>query len=309
MTLCRPHPVQSPTIPDTLIQHEQWICWRVKDRNGNATKIPIVPDTGEYASTTDPQTWRPFDQALEYCDRDGATGIGFVFTEYDPFVGIDLDDCRDPETGSPSPDAREIILELDSFTEVSPSGTGYHVITRGSLPGDRRRNGSVEMYETARFFTVTGDHVDQTPARVRDRSNALETVYEEYIETAESHGKQGAKTQSASPAKSKSEEVVLADEELLERAQNAQNGEKFERLWRGSTTGYPSHSEADMALCCLFAFWTGGNATRVDRLFRQSGLMRAKWDEIHYSDGSTYGEKTVERAIANTNEMYDPACP
>ncbi|ELY62816.1 hypothetical protein C489_21106 [Natrinema versiforme JCM 10478] len=101
-------------------------------------------------------------------------------------------------------------------------------------------------------------------------------------------------------------DVDLEDKDLLEKARNASNGEKFERLWRGSTAGYESQSEADMALCCLLAFWTGGDHTRMDRLFRQSGLLRDKWDDVHYADGSTYGEKTIERAIASTSEFYDP---
>ena len=98
----------------------------------------------------------------------------------------------------------------------------------------------------------------------------------------------------------------LDDEELIEKARAATNGPKFERLWNGNTSGYESQSEADMALCCLLAFWTGGDPTQVDRLFRESALSRKKWDEVHYADGSTYGEKTSERAIANTSEFYDP---
>jgi len=61
-----------------------------------------------------------------------------------------------------------------------------------------------------------------------------------------------------------------------------------------------------MALCCLLAFWTGGDHQQIDRLFRQSGLLRDKWDEVHYADGSTYGEKTIERAVASISEFYDP---
>jgi len=101
-------------------------------------------------------------------------------------------------------------------------------------------------------------------------------------------------------------DVDLEDEDLLEKATSASNGEKFERLWNGNTAGYDSQSEADMALCCLLAFWTGGDRTQMDQLFRQSGLLREKWDEVHYADGSTYGEKTIERAIATTSEFYDP---
>ena len=101
-------------------------------------------------------------------------------------------------------------------------------------------------------------------------------------------------------------DVDLEDEDLLEKATSASNGEKFERLWNGNTAGYDSQSEADMALCCLLAFWTGGDRTQMDQLFRQSGLLREKCDEVHYADGSTYGEKTIERAITTTSEFYDP---
>ncbi|ELZ08677.1 hypothetical protein C478_17356 [Natrinema thermotolerans DSM 11552] len=294
-----------------LREREQWICWQKQDRDGKATKVPIVPGTGDYASATDPATWRSFEDALEYATSDDAAGIGFVFTDEDPFVGVDLDDCRDPETGSPSDTAREIIVDLESFTEVSPSGTGYHVIVRGSIPGDRSRRGSVEMYETARFFTVTGDHVEATPERITDRPAALESVYDEYIaDDSSDRAAQAAVDDTAGDSDRTdvpTEGHQLEDEELLERARAASNGEKFDRLWRGSTAGYESQSEADMALCCLLAFWTGGDPARVDRLFRQSGLLRDKWDDVHYADGSTYGEKTVERAIARTDDVYEPS--
>lgn len=86
---------------------------------------------------------------------------------------------------------------------------------------------------------------------------------------------------------------------------DAANGETFQQLWRGSTAGYPSHSEADMALWCLLAFWTGGDRQRMDRLFRESGPMRETWDEVHYGDGRMYGEVTIERALQVTDERYD----
>ncbi|NGM71333.1 hypothetical protein G6M89_20410 [Natronolimnobius sp. AArcel1] len=292
-------------IPDELAERPQWICWRAEDRDGKTTKVPVDPTTGSFASTTDDRTWTTLDQALEYVVT-GADGIGFVFTATDPLVGVDLDDCRDPETGKPLEPAPSIIDQLDSFTEVSPSGTGYHVLLEGDLPDGRNRHGSLEMYDHARFFTVTADHVSGTPTSVNERQEALEAVHEECIASEVSGA---ADTVEANPPATESREqsLGLEDEELLEKARNASNGEKFDRLWRGSTAGYDSQSEADMALCCLLAFWTGGDAARVDQLFRQSGLLRDKWDEVHYSDGSTYGEKTVERAIASTEDVYTPS--
>lgn len=91
-------------------------------------------------------------------------------------------------------------------------------------------------------------------------------------------------------------------EELIERVSNAANGGTFSRLWCGDTTGNDSHSEADMALCSLLAFWTAGDAQQIDRLVRDSRLSRPKWDAVQFSGGSTDGETTIERAIAGTSD-------
>jgi len=298
-------------IPETLREREQWVCWREEERDGKPTKIPVTPAAGGFASATDPETWASFETALDYTGTEHADGIGFVFTDDDPIVGVDLDDCRDPETDDIDDAALDIIERLDSYTEVSPSGTGYHVLITGELPDGRNRRGSIELYDTARFFTVTGDHVEQTPTRVARRQDALTAIHREYVQDterdtgAESEQRDSAGNESASGSAA-DVDVDLEDEDLLEKARHASNGEKFERLWNGDTAGYDSHSEADMALCCLLAFWTGGDQTQMEQLFRQSGLMREKWDEVHYADGSTYGEKTIERAIATTAEFYDP---
>jgi len=299
------------TIPETLHERDQWVCWREEERDGKPTKIPVTPGAGGFASSTESETWASFEAALEYTETEHADGVGFVFTDDDPIVGVDLDDCRDPETGDVDDAALDIIKRLDSYTEVSPSGTGYHVLIRGELPEGRNRRGSVELYDTARFFTVTGDHVERTPTRVARRQDALVAIHREYVQDTErdtaSESEHHGGADDESPTTDAADvDVDLEDEDLLEKARNASNGEKFERLWNGNTVGYDSQSEADMALCCLLAFWTGGDRTQMDHLFRQSGLLREKWDEVHYADGSTYGEKTIERAIATTSEFYDP---
>ncbi len=287
--------------------------------------MPINPHTGAFGSATDPKTWASFETACEATETQTVDGLGFVFAEDGPLVGVDLDDCRVPETGTLTDDAVDIVDRLASYTEVSPSGTGVHVICTGTLPGDRSRKGWVELYEEARFFTVTGDHVDGTPTTVESRSSELATVQAEYVasepsETDDTADQQteptdsaaNAETESAAdqPARAEPDGTTgsneLSDTEVVERAQAAANGEKFTRLWNGQTSGYESHSEADMALCALLAFWTGGARDQIDRLFRDSGLMREKWDERHYADGSTYGEKTIHRVLQGTDEFYQP---
>ena len=298
-------------IPETLRERDQWVCWREEERDSKPTKIPVTPGAGGFASSTELETWASFKTALDYTETEHADGVGFVFTDGDPIVGVDLDDCRDPETADVDDDAQDIIARLDSYTEVSPSGTGYHVLIAGELPDGRNRRGSIELYDTARFFTVTGDHVEQTPTRVARRQDALTAIHREYVQDTERDTagefdqRDGVDDQSLT-TDAVDVDVDLEDEDLLKKARNASNGEKFERLWNGNTVGYDSQSEADMALCCLLAFWTGGDRTQMEQLFRQSGLLREKWDEVHYADGSTYGEKTIKRAIATTSEFYDP---
>uniref|UniRef100_UPI00315D23A1 phage NrS-1 polymerase family protein n=1 Tax=Halopiger xanaduensis TaxID=387343 RepID=UPI00315D23A1 len=217
-----------------------------------------------------------------------------------------MDDCRDPETSEPLEPAPTIIERLDSFTEVSPSGTGYHVILEGELPDGRNCHDLIEMYDQARFFTVTGDHVEGTLTSTIEQQEALEAIHDEYVGADDTNETDTSDVYQPSVA-DQTQSLELEDEELLEKARSASNGDKFDRLWRGNISGYESQSEADMALCCLLAFWTGRDATQMDRLFRQSGLMRDKWDEVHYADGSTYGEKTIERAIRRTDDVYEPS--
>ena len=297
--------IEQTILPTEMCVREQWICWREETRNGDTTKVPVNPKTGDFASSTDDRTWSTPETALEYASTGRADGIGFVFTSTDPIVGIDLDKCRDPETGRPDPEAKEIVQQLESYTEVSPSGTGYHVLIHGELPDGRNRRGGIEMYDQSRFFTVTADHVDGTPTSINKRQDALEAVHEEFVAEDDTDDDIDV-TDNRRDDSNQTQTLGLEDEELLEKARSAGNGEKFDRLWRGNISGYDSQSEADMALCCLLAFWTGGNRLQMDRLFRRSGLIRGKWDDIHYADGSTYGEKTLERAIATTDDFYEP---
>jgi primase-polymerase (primpol)-like protein len=303
-------PPSADALPAALVDRDQWVCWRTQERDGKQTKVPIIPGATQFASTTSPETWAAFSTARQAVTDTSVDGLGFVFTADDPLVGVDLDDCRDPDAETPTAWAAEVLDALDSYSEVSPSGTGYHVILRGDLPEGRNRAGDLEVYDRSRFFTVTGDHVPPTPETVAARGEALATLVADELKpnsTSAAPDTAPAADASQTPnADGPDAAVPISDEDLLERAQHAANGEKFGRLWSGSTSGYESHSEADLALCRLLAFWTGGDATRIDRLFRRSGLFREKWDAVHYADGSTYGEKTVERAVRATDDVYTP---
>ena len=141
-------------IPQEMKEWDQWVNWKWEERDGKATKPPYDPKTGKRASHNNPTTWGTFEDAVK---ARGFDGIGFVFTEKDPFCGIDLDDCRNATSGLIAPWALKIIQEFNSYTETSPSGTGLKIFIKGKLPGGGIKTKHVEVYNKLRFFTVTGD--------------------------------------------------------------------------------------------------------------------------------------------------------
>jgi len=146
-------------IPEQLAERPQWVCWRREMRGGKPTKVPYTPGTERRASSTDLLTWRTFEEALTAYESGEPPydGIGFVFCSADPLTGIDLDGCRDPETGTIAPWAQKIIADAsEGYVEISPSGTGVHIIVEGRVRDGGLRRGPVEMYSRERFFTITG---------------------------------------------------------------------------------------------------------------------------------------------------------
>ncbi len=144
-------------IPKELRRRPQWVMWRLQRRADKKTKVPYICGGGGKADTTELMTWRAFGEAVQALQTGRYEGIGFVFCSADPFVGVDLDECRNPETGEIAEWAQNII---DTFTDVvlleaSPSGRGVHLITKGTCK-DGINTKSVEVYGQDRFFTVTG---------------------------------------------------------------------------------------------------------------------------------------------------------
>lgn len=316
-------------IPETLRGHQAWICWRTQCRDcwtvaeygtdecpecgSEPSKVPVNPRTGDMASSTDADTWASLSDALEYHSR-GATdtdGIGYVFDEDSVLVGVDLDDVRDPATGEIEPWAMEVVDELDSFTEVSVSGTGLHIYAVGIKPGDAcKENGlpstldrfdgsELEMYDSARYFALTGEQLPGTRDDVEQRAGAVKAVYQEHL------GDETDPQQDTLADATPKEPTDLDDADLVEKAKNAKNGDTFARLWRGDTSGHSGdHSAARMALLCHLAFWTGCDRQQMDRLFQDSGLYPhpekpGKWERV--------GEDEIRKAIRQTTEVYEPS--
>ena len=218
-------------------------------------------------------------------------------------VGVDLDDCREPESGFIDDGAQATIEQLNSYTEVSPSGRGVHILVTGELPPGGNKTEGVEMYSQGRYFTVTGQHVAGTPLAVEARSAELAALHLQLFGTQRSSV--SLPTVKSVGSTEPHASVSVSDDELLAKMKAANNGQRFERLWRGEWQGeYPSQSEADLALCATLAFWTGRDAERMDQLFRESGLYRPKWDELRGSQ--TYGERTIATARRRTYGVWNP---
>jgi len=284
--------IRLEAIPDELRRLPQWVCWRFVQRSGKPTKLPINCASGHSASSTDRTTWTTFDHAVAFWQNHDADGIGFVLAEGGGIVGIDLDKCRNSEAGTIEPWARKIIDQLASYSEVTPSRTGVHVILFGKLPPKGRRRGQVEMYESGRFFTMTGEHLEGTPSTIEHREVELLAIH------AEVFGK--PKPEKEPNQNSQPHAVRPDDQVILEKAKNAANGASFSRLFSGDTSDYDGdESRADLALCSMIAFWTGPFPDHIDALFRQSGLYREKWERADYR------QSTINKALEGRTEYYD----
>src|SRR5215204_3510068 len=270
----------------------QWLCWQFEERSGELTKVPYSPLTRRRADSTVPETWASRDEAVRARRQHDYDGIGFVFTSDDDLCGVDLDKCLDPETGEIENWAQEIIEELDSYTEISPSGTGVHILVRARLPEGRNRKGRFEVYDRSRYFTFTGKHLTGTPQTIERRQEELRGVVLRVFGEDSSNG-HTTPVPATEPV-----DNGLSDGEVIQKALAASNGARFSRLWNGDTSGYGSHSEADLALCGMLAFWTGGDAARIDTLFRQSGLYRKKWERKDYRN------RTITEALSGKTEFY-----
>lgn len=292
-------------IPSELKNQPNWILWKAETKeSGKVTKIPYQID-GNEAQSNNPRTWSTFPTAVKFYRDSNVDGIGFVFSRRDKFVGIDIDGCvsyaaedKDRENPILSDFANEIIEMLDSYTEFSVSGTGIHIIVKGSLPqsvcGTGRKNSKLglEVYQHGRYFTMTGHRENSND--IFDRTDELVELMETYFDDSDLQGR------IVNLAEYENDSIKLSNEQLWERMFRSKNGDEIRALYNGHLIN-DDHSSSDIALCNHLAFWCGKSAIRMDAMFRETSLMREKWDRITYGDtGETYGERTIAKAIAST---------
>jgi len=307
-------PVQAENLPHELKARPQWVLWRLELRDGKWDK-PLYQRNGALADTSKPATWTTYNEAIgELAAGNKWSGVGYAFAGSDPFVGVDLDGCRDPETGAILQWSREfrkrfkghvddpavIIKNLGTYCEISPSGTGFKIIGRGKVPGTRheaddpeREHHGIGIYDRVRYFTLTGHRVPGTPADIRDCQPALDALYAGIFgkpePAAESNGRSNGKPRGHGKQR--------PDDEIWAAISRAKNAEKIIDLMHGNTAGYASPSEADAALACHLVFYSR-DAAQVERMMRTTPLARDKWDREDYLP------RTIARALEVVKESY-----
>jgi len=296
-------------IPSELKGVNRWLSWHLEDRNGKKAKIPRAPwSTGhdKAADYTKVENQIDFDAALTWLNENDSgwegrndRGLGFVFMDEDPFVGVDLDDCIDE--GSLNAQARKIAAALNSYTEYSPSTKGIHIIVKTKnkelLASIKNSDANVEIYCQKRYFTMTGNHVEGYPNEVVDATYAMRGIYNTFKIQKKKVNNKEMKNDKKKCLVSESKVNKLSDEEIICRALSSKDG-LFNVLWNGDMGGYQSHSEADLALLGKLAFWTGKDEAQMERLFAQSGLYREKWDR------EDYRRSTIRRALDGCTNVY-----
>ena len=291
---------------EEMKEFNNWVIWRYEpDDDGALKKIPLSPKTGARAKSNDSATWSDYQTATEAVKKFKANGIGFEFSN-SPFAGIDLDNCFN-DKGELSGMAGDIVKTVNSYTEYSPSEEGLHILFKLSEPIEGAKKISekgLEMCSEGRFFTITEKPFGNVKA-IENRDNEVKAVHDKYwtkqqqqltVLEVSDNPKHGARLP-----------VTEDDMKLLNiMFYSPARGAKIKDLFDGESAGYPSESEADLAFCHELAFYTGKDAARMDRIFRQSSRNRKKWDEKHDGAGRTYGEMTIQKAIESCHDVYNP---
>jgi len=290
-------------IPEEMRAAPRWAAATLRWETDRATgerklekdiKQAKMMDLG--ARSNDPSTYSTFEQAWEVyvagqCDV-------LMFALGDGWAGVDFDHVRDTRGGTVDDWALREVQVLNSYTEDSSSGTGVHVVVHGTLPCDTGCKGAqIEVYDHGRWLGITSQRLPGTPATVEVRTVQLGYLVSSYFPKKVAHKER--------PRPMFARRQLPDDRKLLDMARRAKDDGRFAHLFDdGMVNGYQSDSEATAALVFKLAFWTRGDAERMDRLFRQSALMRDKWDAARGE--STWGQLEIAHALDEVTEVYEP---
>nr|WP_238989401.1 phage/plasmid primase, P4 family [Staphylococcus aureus] len=274
----------------------QWVLWRAEwnEKQQQYSKIPYSY-AGYKASSTNSDTWTIFDAINSiYEQNEGYDGIGFVISEHDNYIVLDIDNAIDESSQITS----NLALDMTKMTycEKSPSGTGLHCFFKGELPKERKKKRSdldIELYDNARFMTMTGESIGQR--EISDDQSLLNNLVERYFKQEEL-----PETFIGNNITNKSN---LDDEDVINIMLKSKQKDKISNLLQGNYEPYfDSPSEAVQSLLHYLAFYTSKDKEQMERIFLNYNNLTDKWGSKR--GNTTWGQLELDKAINNQSEVY-----
>lgn len=288
--------VNTLEIPEELKELPQWVLWRAEWNNKRQQyeKVPYS-FSGYRASSTNKDTWTIFDAIHNlYEENNLYDGIGFMLSDNDKYIVLDIDNAID-ENGQINTDLALEMTEL-TYCEMSPSGTVLHCFFKGELPEQRKKKRSdldIELYDNARFMTVTGESIGQS--EICEEQEILNNLVERFFKE-----EQNFETTLSYDPNHKSE---LSDEEVINLMLKSKQKDKISDLLEGNfEKHFASPSEAVQSLLHYLAFYTGKDKQQMERIFLNYNNLTDKWDSKR--GNTTWGQLELDKAVNNQNEVY-----
>jgi hypothetical protein len=301
------HGPQFDNIPEELKERPQWVLWRTIPRAGKPTKVPY-DTTGREGDSSNPARWESYDVVVDAYQKGGYDGIGYTFDVLDPYAGIDLDHCI-TDTGGIKPKAKEILDKLNTYSEISPSGTGIKAFLKAKNPVNiHKKDGKfqqgfksktsdleIEIYFGNRFFTLTGNRLPDYPATIEDRHQELTEVFKEvfkdrrYFDEGRDPGPQGKRTENAEPLSSSAAERL---QELFDTDPDFKT-----ELFTPAPIG--QRSDAEFHLCARL--WEAG-FTESEIYVIMTSSPQTKWQER----SDSYRWDTIKSAVGKVEASHQP---
>jgi putative DNA primase/helicase len=305
-----------PEVPTVMKDKRQWVRWRLETRHGKQTKVPYRVD-GKPAASDNPNDWTDYYTAVSGVTINKDGGVGFMFA--DGFAGIDLDGCHDPKTGEITWWAQEIIQRLDGvYVELSPSGTGLHIFVMGTVPGaDKKFNlnpeighgkAAIEIYDTRRYFTVTGQPYFNEAGDVStcDLTEVYELLHKIRKENPAPRNDRADAADVREPTKVQWLGTLHTNKyEILKKGEILNPSGPFRISDGYGVLEYPSQSEADLAFCTVLAIMHGDDADKIWDEYTESSLVREKW--LNRKDD--FIRLTIGKAIGSAKRVKDQQTP
>lgn len=288
--------VNALEIPDELKQLSKWVLWRAEwdNKQKQYKKVPYSY-AGYRASSTESETWTIFDAIHSLYEKNHSyNGIGFVLSNDDDYICLDIDDAVNPDTGQLQTDLALEMTEL-TYCELSPSGTGLHCFFKGELPSERKKKRSdldIELYNNARFMTVTGESIGQS--EICEVQATINNIVERYFKVEEP-----VKTFTIHPNRTND----LSDDEIMDIMMKSKNKDKISDLLKGNYEKYfDSPSEGVQSLLHYLAFYTSKDKGQMERLFLDYNNLTDKWNSKR--GNTTWGQLELDKAISNQSEVF-----